>query len=91
MLPKTDANFIYVAVKEEKASLPKKVLLRQNTNIEKHPQTDQILLPKLKDGKSASELESGNSSCVTCFIQNLSMLRTRDIFFQTFLPDLCFL
>ena len=46
--------------------VPKKVLLRQKTNIEKHQQKNQIWLTKLKDGKSTRELESDNSSCVTC-------------------------
>ena len=55
VLPKTDANFNYVAVKEEKTPVPKKVLLSQNTNIEKHVQKDQIRLPKLKNGKSTRE------------------------------------
>ena len=97
-LPKIDANFNHVAVKEEKAPVPKKVLLRQNTNIEKHPQKNQIHLPKLKDGKSTRELKSDNSSCVTCFEQNLSMLRTyltnpgkSRYIFPNFLPDLYFL
>ena len=75
-LPKTEANFNHVAVKEEKALVPKKVLLRHNTNIEKYPQKNQIHFPKLKDGKSTRELKSDNSSCVTCFVQNLSMLWT---------------
>ena len=65
ILVKTDANFNYVAVKEEKAPAPKKVQVRQNTNMEKHPQENQIRLPKLKDGKSTRELESGNSFCFT--------------------------
>ena len=56
--------------------VPKKVLLIQNTNIEKYPQKNQIRLPKLKDGKSTRELESDNSSCVTCFVQNPSMFWT---------------
>ena len=55
-LPKTDAKFNYVAVKKEKAAVPKKVLLRQNTNIEKHTQKNQIRLPKLKDRKSTMKL-----------------------------------
>ena len=38
MPPKTDANFTYVMVEEEKGSVPQKVLIRQNDNIEKHPQ-----------------------------------------------------
>ena len=74
VLPKTDASFNHVPVKEEKAPVPKKVLLRQNTNIEKHPQKNQIHLPKLKGGRSTRELKPDNSSCVTCFVQNLSML-----------------
>ena len=76
VLPTTDENFNHVAAKEEKVPVPRKVLLRQNTDIEKHPQKNQIHLPKLKDGKSTSELKSDNSSCVTCFVQNLSMLWT---------------
>ena len=107
VLPKTDANFNHVAVKEEKPPVPRKVLLRvniyienpnienQNTNIENHPQNNQIHLTKLKDGKSTRELKSDNSSCVTCFVQNLSMLwtyvtntcKSRHIF-PNFLPDL---
>ena len=96
-LPKTDANFNHVAVREEKAPVSKKVLLRQNTNIEKHPQKNQIHLPKLKDGKSTRELKSDNSSCVTCFVQNLSILwtyvtntcKSRHIF-PNFFTGLCF-
>ena len=75
-LSKTGAKFNYVAVKEEKAPIPKKVLLIQNTNIEKYPQKNQIRLPKRKDGKSLRELESDHSSCVLCFVQNTSMLWT---------------
>ena len=75
-LPNTDANFNYVAVKEEKALVPKKVLLRQNTNIGKHPQKNQIRLLKHKDGKSTRISEDDNSSCVTCFVQNSLMLWT---------------
>ena len=73
-LPKTDEKFNYVAIKEEKAPIPKKALLRQDTNIEKYPQKNQIRLPILKDGKSTRELGSDNSSSVTCFVQNPSML-----------------
>ena len=57
-------------------------------------------LPKLKVGKSTRELESDNSSCVTCFVQNPSVLmlwtyvtntcKSRYIF-SNFLQDLCFL
>ena len=78
-LPKTDANFNYAAVKEEKTPVPKKVLLRQNTNIEKHPQKNQIRLLKLRDVKSTRELESCNSSCVTCFVQT-NTCKSRYIF-----------
>ena len=67
-LPKTDAKFNYAAIKEEKAPVPKKALLRQNTNLEKYPQKNQIRLLKLNDGKPTRELESDNSSCVTCFV-----------------------
>ena len=59
-LPKTDTKFIYTAIK-----VPKKALPRENNNAEKYPQKNQILLPKLQDGKSTRELESDNSSCVT--------------------------
>ena len=37
---KTDANFNCVAVKEETAPVYKKVLLKQNISIEKHPQNN---------------------------------------------------
>ena len=60
-LPNADTNFNYVAVKEEKTLVPKKVLLRQNTNIGKHPQKNQIRLLKHKDGKSTRESEADNS------------------------------
>ena len=76
-LPNTDAKCNYAAIKEEKSSFPKKVLLRQNTNIEKYLQKNQIRSPKLKDGKSTRELESDHSSCVTCFAQNPSMIFSR--------------
>ena len=33
-------------------------------------------MPKLKDGKSIRELESDNSSCATCFLQNPSIFWT---------------
>ena len=33
-------------------------------------------MPKPKDGKSTSELEPDNSSCIICFVQNPSMLWT---------------
>ena len=49
-LPKTDAKLNYAAIKEEKVPVPKKVLLRQNTNLAKYPQENQMRLPKLKDG-----------------------------------------
>ena len=44
-LPKTDEKFNYVAIKEKKAPIPKKALLRQGTNIEKYLQKNQIHLP----------------------------------------------
>ena len=69
-LLKTDAKFNYAVIKEERVPVPKKALLRQNTNLEKYPQKNQIRLQELKDGKSTRELEFDNSSCVTCFIQN---------------------
>ena len=77
VLPNTDAKCNYAAIKEEKSPFPKKLLLRQNTNIEKYLQKNQIRLPRLKDGKSTRELESDNSSCVTCFVQNPSMIFSR--------------
>lgn len=46
-LPKTDSNFNDVAVKEGKVPVPKKVLLRQNINIEKHPQKHEARLTKI--------------------------------------------
>ena len=49
-LPKTDAKLNYAAIKEEKVPVPKKALLRQNTNLAKYPQKNQMRLPKLKDG-----------------------------------------
>ena len=61
VLPKADAKFNHAADKEEKAPVPKKVLLRQNTNIEKYPQKNQIRLPEYRDGKSTREFESDNS------------------------------
>ena len=76
MLPKTDIKFNYAAIKEEKEPVPKKEVPRDNTNTEKYPQKNQICLPKLKDGKSSRELEPNNSSCVTCFVQNPSILLT---------------
>ena len=76
VLPKKDANFNYVTVKEEKALVLKKVLLRQNTHIKNIHRRTKYVLPKLKDEKSTRELVSGNSSCVTCFVQNLSKLWT---------------
>ena len=72
-LPKRDAKFDYAAITEEKAPVPKKTLLRQNANIEKYAQKNQKRLPKLKDGKSTRELESDDSSYITCFLQNPSM------------------
>ena len=52
------------------------MLLRQNTNIEKYPQKNQIRLSKLKDGNSTMELNSDSSSYVICFVQNPSILWT---------------
>ena len=46
-LPKRDSNFNDVAVKEGKVPVPKKVLLRQNINIEKHPQKHETRLTKI--------------------------------------------
>ena len=63
-LPKTDAKFNYAAIKEEKVPVLKKALLRQNTNLDKYSQKNQIRLHKLEDGKSIRQLESDNSSRV---------------------------
>ena len=75
-LPKTDLKFNYAAIKEEETSVPKQALLRQNTNLEKYPQKNQIRLLKFKDWKSSRKLESHNSSCVTSFVQNPPMFWT---------------
>ena len=65
-------KFNYAVTKEEKVPVLKKALLRQNSNLEKYPQKNQVCSPKLKDGKSTRELESNNSPSVTRFIQNPS-------------------
>ena len=46
-------------------------------NMELHYKDErQMRSPGLKDGESKKELEPDNSSCVTCFVQNPSMLQT---------------
>lgn len=47
-LPKTDTKFNCLAVKEEKAPVPKE---DKNVNIDKHQQEKQVRLPKLTDGE----------------------------------------
>ena len=68
-------NLTTLRSKKKKRQFLKKVT-RQNTNIEKYPQKNQMRSPGLKDGESKKELEPDNSSCVTCFVQNPSMLQT---------------
>ena len=51
-LRKTDPKCNHAAIKEEKPPVPRKALIRQNSNLEKYPQKNQIGLPKLKDRKS---------------------------------------
>ena len=66
-----NANFNYVTIEEEKAPVPKKVLIDKTLILKEIHRKKQIRLPKLKDGKTTRELETGNSAYVTCSVQNL--------------------
>ena len=92
-LPKTDAKFNYAAIKEEKVPVLKKALLRQNTNLDKYSQKNQIRLHKLEDGKSIRQLESDNSSRVLHKIHVLDLCNEYlwvAIYLYKLLPDFCF-